>query len=232
MTDQTAFPIEFDPAFSFDASSHATHGSDSEIDPLTSTMSDQRRVPFTVSSALPKCDYKEEWELKERRTDAYLSVQSTYPQHRLLAVRYTVLPPAIHPPHRRRPSHIYIHTHIHTHPLLSHPTNTPPSPNPQVPRHARRRQPPRRPSQLLRRKRRHQAPRAHRKASHRAMLRVFSRFRNRHIIGNTVAKNNKTQTVCDIIFSTLYCEPCSSTQGQNDDQHIKNRRGDDVKQKH
>lgn len=33
-------------------------------------------VPFTVTSVLPRTNYKEEWEPKERRSDAYLAIQS------------------------------------------------------------------------------------------------------------------------------------------------------------
>jgi hypothetical protein len=36
----------------------------------------RRHVPFTVASVLPRTDYKEEWEPKERRSDACLAVQS------------------------------------------------------------------------------------------------------------------------------------------------------------
>ncbi|KAL5454660.1 hypothetical protein PMIN07_007447 [Paraphaeosphaeria minitans] len=36
----------------------------------------RRHVPFTIASVLSQTDYKEEWEPKERRSDAYLAVQS------------------------------------------------------------------------------------------------------------------------------------------------------------
>ncbi|KAL5395111.1 hypothetical protein PMIN03_006390 [Paraphaeosphaeria minitans] len=35
----------------------------------------RRHVPFTIASVLSQTDYKEEWEPKERRSDAYLAVQ-------------------------------------------------------------------------------------------------------------------------------------------------------------
>ena len=84
MSDSLTAPNLFDPNFTLDAhSSLATHEPEDDLDPLT-TMSDdsskneegKRMVPFTVASVLPKCDYKEEWEPKERRTDAYNAVQS------------------------------------------------------------------------------------------------------------------------------------------------------------
>ncbi|KAL5387921.1 hypothetical protein DPSP01_003320 [Paraphaeosphaeria sporulosa] len=35
----------------------------------------RRHVPFTVASVLPRTEYKEEWEPKERRSDDYLAMQ-------------------------------------------------------------------------------------------------------------------------------------------------------------
>jgi hypothetical protein len=49
------------------------HGDPNNMFPQRTT---RRQVPFTVASVLPRTDYKEEWEPKERRSDAYLAVQS------------------------------------------------------------------------------------------------------------------------------------------------------------
>ena len=86
MSDRAVSPINLNPDLSFDAPSpDATHGSNSETEPASISPPDMsprepkkpaRKTPFTVVSVLPECDYKEEWEPKERRTDAYLSVQS------------------------------------------------------------------------------------------------------------------------------------------------------------
>lgn len=51
---------------------------------------DNRRVPFTVSSALRHTDYKEEWEPKERRSDEYIAAQSK--QSSLATVQGSELP--------------------------------------------------------------------------------------------------------------------------------------------
>lgn len=82
MSARFASPVLFDPHFSFDTpSASATGDLDVNIDPLTKMdekKAGKRAVPFTVASVLPKCDYKEEWEPKERRTDAYSSAQSEW----------------------------------------------------------------------------------------------------------------------------------------------------------
>lgn len=36
----------------------------------------RRHTPFTIASVLRSTDYKEEWEPKKRRSDAYLTMQS------------------------------------------------------------------------------------------------------------------------------------------------------------
>ncbi|KAF1971292.1 hypothetical protein BU23DRAFT_570067 [Bimuria novae-zelandiae CBS 107.79] len=44
-------------------------------DSYASTVPDGCNLAFTIASVLPKCAYKEEWEPKERFTDAYISTQ-------------------------------------------------------------------------------------------------------------------------------------------------------------
>ena len=97
MSDRAVSPTDLNP-------SAATHGSNSNIEPQANmappahareSKKPARKAPFTVSSVLPKCDYKEEWEPKERRTDAYLSIQSEKSRPHPIAISYSELIHAI-----------------------------------------------------------------------------------------------------------------------------------------
>lgn len=168
MSDRAVSPINLNPDLSFDApSTDATHGSNSEIEPASISppnMSPRepkkpaRKTPFTVASVLPECDYKEEWEPKERRTDAYLSVQGecfrSFPNAISIASYSELYKPsgALH-------KCLYQATSL-----------TLPSLHPRIPQRPRRRPTDGHPSPLLLLERGHSAPRTDRKASHGAGL--------------------------------------------------------------